>query len=296
MAGSTSNISQLKKAATAIKNAKALIITAGAGMGVDSGLPDFRGPEGFWKAYPPLKDKGIELAEMSNPQWFHNDPQFAWGFFGHRHNLYTKAEPHKGFQILKRWAFAKENGYFVYTSNVDGHFQRAGFSEENVVECHGSINFMQCVDPDSFSRDIWPTPKDQIKEIDVSTLRMSHPLPQGPPGADEQVLARPNILMFGNWEFVGTRTSAQEGRYEQFQESLKEVNFAVIEIGAGTSVPTIRYQSQDITENFKEATLIRINPMEPEVPEEISHKSICLPKKGLEALEAIDQLIKKPSS
>ena len=49
-----SNTSQLKKAATTIKNAKALIITAGAGMGVDSGLPDYRGPEGFWKGIPPI--------------------------------------------------------------------------------------------------------------------------------------------------------------------------------------------------------------------------------------------------
>ena len=35
-----------------IKNADAIVITAGAGMGVDSGLPDFRGDQGFWKAYP----------------------------------------------------------------------------------------------------------------------------------------------------------------------------------------------------------------------------------------------------
>ena len=40
-----------------VANAEAVIITAGAGMGVDSGLPDFRGDLGFWKAYPPLKDK-----------------------------------------------------------------------------------------------------------------------------------------------------------------------------------------------------------------------------------------------
>jgi len=43
---------QLSKAATAISNAKALVITAGGGMGVDSGLPDFRGDHGFWNAYP----------------------------------------------------------------------------------------------------------------------------------------------------------------------------------------------------------------------------------------------------
>ena len=45
----------LATAAEAVRCADALLIGAGAGMGVDSGLPDFRGPEGFWKAYPPFR-------------------------------------------------------------------------------------------------------------------------------------------------------------------------------------------------------------------------------------------------
>lgn len=54
----------IEHAAKTITNAKALLITAGAGIGVDSGLPDFRGPEGFWKAYPPLKKRNLTLPEM----------------------------------------------------------------------------------------------------------------------------------------------------------------------------------------------------------------------------------------
>ena len=42
-----------------MKNYDALIITAGAGMGVDSGLPDFRGNQGFWRAYPKVKNLGL---------------------------------------------------------------------------------------------------------------------------------------------------------------------------------------------------------------------------------------------
>lgn len=290
MAAAKANLPSLKKAAAAIKNAQALIITAGAGMGVDSGLPDFRGPEGFWKAYPPLKDKGIQLAEMSNPQWFEDDPEFAWGFFGHRHNLYTKTEPHAGFQILKRWALSKPSGYFVFTSNVDGHFQRAGFSEERVVECHGSINFMQCADPE-VSKVIWPTPREQIKEVDIATLRMPSPLPSGPPGAANQVLARPNILMFGDWLFVGDRTHKQTQRYNEFCESIAQDKVAIVEIGAGTSVPTIRFESQDTCGKIDGATLIRINPLEPEVSKYLENDSVSLPMKGLEALQAIDKLM-----
>ena len=50
-----------------VANAQAIIITAGAGMGVYSGLPDFRGDQGFWKAYPPLKDKDLGFTDMANP-------------------------------------------------------------------------------------------------------------------------------------------------------------------------------------------------------------------------------------
>lgn len=171
----------IERAAKAIKNAQAIIITAGAGIGVDSGLPDFRGPEGLWKAYPPLKKLGLTLPEMSTPRWFTEDPHFAWGFFGHRLQLYRSTKPHKGFQILKKWGDSKPNGYFVFTSNVDGHFQKAGFPEERVVECHGSINHMQCIDG---SGDIWPCTEEI--EVDEKTLNAKEPLPVGPPGIAEK--------------------------------------------------------------------------------------------------------------
>src|ERR1700758_3629708 len=89
---------QLDKAAEVIRTADALLIGAGAGMGVDSGLPDYRGNEGFWKAYPPFRGKAF--AQMSNPIWFQHDPAQAWGFFGHRLHLYRGKVPHAGFDIL----------------------------------------------------------------------------------------------------------------------------------------------------------------------------------------------------
>ena len=53
----------VEKFARIICNSRALLITAGAGMGVDSGLPDFRGPEGLWRAYPPLRKRNLTLPE-----------------------------------------------------------------------------------------------------------------------------------------------------------------------------------------------------------------------------------------
>jgi NAD-dependent SIR2 family protein deacetylase len=74
----------IAQAAAAIEQADALMIGAGAGMGVDSGLPDFRGTEGFWRAYPPYARLGLNFAAMANPRWIATDPAFAWGFYGHR--------------------------------------------------------------------------------------------------------------------------------------------------------------------------------------------------------------------
>ena len=71
--------SAIQKAAQAIKQSNFLLICAGAGIGVDSGLPDFRGNEGFWRAYPPMGKLGLSLPEVSTPSWFFNDPSFAWG-------------------------------------------------------------------------------------------------------------------------------------------------------------------------------------------------------------------------
>ena len=134
----------LDRAAEAIAAADALLIGAGAGMGVDSGLPDFRGTHGFWRAYPPYERLGLDFASLANPRWFAEDPTLAWGFYGHRMELYRRTPPHTGFAILRRWAAQMRRGGFVFTSNVDGHFQRAGFAPEQIVEIHGSFGGMQC--------------------------------------------------------------------------------------------------------------------------------------------------------
>jgi len=81
-------------------------------------------------------------------------PRLAWGFYGHRLALYRETAPHAGFAILKDWAARKPLGAFVFTSNVDGQFQKAGFDREAIVECHGSIHSLQCARP--CGPGIWP--------------------------------------------------------------------------------------------------------------------------------------------
>jgi NAD-dependent SIR2 family protein deacetylase len=122
----------LLQAAQAIADSEAILIGAGAGMGVDSGLPDFRGDKGFWRAYPPYERLGLNFVSLANPRWFTEDPTLAWGFYGHRMELYRRTAPHKGFAILRGWASRMRQGGFVFTSNVDGHFERMGFAAKSV--------------------------------------------------------------------------------------------------------------------------------------------------------------------
>ena len=121
------SINEQARAARALEAADALLVTAGAGMGVDSGLPEFRGQHGFWRAYPAIARLGLSFEEMANPVWFRENPALAWAFYGHRLNLYRRTPPHSGFHQLLEIGAAKAAGYFVFTSNVDGHFQRAGY-------------------------------------------------------------------------------------------------------------------------------------------------------------------------
>lgn len=246
--------SPIEQAATAIAQADAMIILAGAGMGVDSGLPDFRGKEGFWKAYPMLKDKRLNFSDMANPEAFLKRPILAWGFYGHRLNLYRNTLPHQGFAILKMIAESKPGGYFVYTSNVDGQFQKAGFDERRIVECHGSIHHLQYLEPET--NDVIMPATDVSLSVDEATLRVNeYDLPR----AENGDLMRPNIMMFNDYCWQEDLVNAQEQRYQDWLDTLKGKQVVVLEIGAGDAIPTIRYQARSVRHKYAH-TLIQINP------------------------------------
>lgn len=269
-----------KKAKDAIKNADAIVITAGAGMGVDSGLPDFRGNTGFWKEYPAISHLGISFSEMANPRWFEQNPKLAWAFYGHRYNLYNKVAPHLGFKKLLEIGNLKEFGYFVFTSNVDGQFQKAGFSNENIEEVHGSINHLQCSVP--CASEIWKA-KDLNIDIDAELFEAQEPLPKCPKcGA----IARPNILMFGDWSWLPQRSEEQNERFYHWQQKLKTNNakLVIVEMGAGRAVPTVRMKSERLAQEF-DATLIRINPRDYQIPSNV--KGVEISEGALDRINAI---------
>lgn len=271
----------ISAAADAIRTAEVFIITAGAGMGVDSGLPDFRGNEGFWNAYPPYARLGISFVECANPEHFQRDPAFGWGFYGHRTNLYRDTIPHEGFHILKQWADRTNAATFVVTSNVDGQFQKAGYPDDAILEVHGSIHWLQCAT--TCCRRIWEN-REQIP-VNLETMR-ARSIPRCPACGG---VSRPNILMFGDWSWLSERTEAQQGRFDDFLAAHYGKQTVVIEMGAGKAVPTIRDLSERLG-NRPATTVIRINPREPE----IDAPHIPLRAGALEGLLMIGDLTGKP--
>jgi NAD-dependent SIR2 family protein deacetylase len=266
------------RAAAELSRAGALIVTAGAGMGVDSGLPDFRGDQGFWKAYPPYERLGLSFVDAANPSHFDQDPQFGWGFYGHRTNLYRSTVPHRGFSVLLGWSTRLELPAFAVTSNVDGQFQKAGFPENAILEVHGSIHHLQCTTPCSTA--IWTN--GESFEIDDATMR-SRQVPRCP---NCGAVSRPNILMFGDYAWVDGRTAAQRERFEEFLSDVRGLRLFVIELGAGTSVPTIRFTTERVGRT--EAFVVRVNPRE----SDIIPPHLSIPTGALFAIEGIDEALK----
>lgn len=276
----------LDRAAACISAADAIVVTAGAGMGVDSGLPDFRGRAGFWRAYPALGRRGLSFEEVASPQTFRSDAALAWGFYGHRLQLYRRTEPHPGFAILRSWVQAAPLGGWVVTSNVDGQFQKAGFAPQAVLELHGSIHHLQCLrpcSPEIWSADGW------APAVDEQACRLIGDAPRCPRCGD---LARPHILMFGDSGWIASRQQAQHARLQRWLVELQRVRaaVAVVEIGAGTAIATIRRFSEQLAAALG-ATLVRINPREPQVP---GARHVALGLGALAALRALHARLAQP--
>jgi NAD-dependent SIR2 family protein deacetylase len=258
-----------------IRDADGLLITAGAGMGVDSGLPDFRGVGGFWHACPALKQRQLSFEDMANPAGFAKTPTVSWGFYGHRLALYRTTEPHAGFGILRKWGGRMKHGAFAFTSNVDGQFQKAGFAPSHVAECHGTIHSLQCIEP--CTPDVWPAQR-FVPEIDEETGLLTNKMPVCPRCGK---LARPNILMFGDSSWIEKYAERQISRLDAWLEAPQRL--VVVELGAGKALPTVRRFSE-----MHGPRVIRLNPREAAIG---LHVGVGIAKGAMEGLQLLDECL-----
>jgi NAD-dependent SIR2 family protein deacetylase len=286
MNAATKNIeNNFRQAAELLAGADALVLAAGAGMGVDSGLPDFRGNTGFWQAYPALAKANLHFSEIASPLTFAQDPRLAWGFYGHRLALYRQTVPHPGFDILRLWGQNMPLGVHVFTSNVDGQFQKAGFLDDQVHECHGAIHQLQCTQ--ECGSGVWSA-DGFVPEVDTDNCRLLNTPPHCPAcGA----LARPNVLMFNDWSWVSKRSDAQARREATWLDTLAEnrARVVVLELGAGTAIPSVRRFSHRIIHEFG-GRLVRINPSDTTVP---GSMDVGLAVGALQALRGMEMAMRK---
>ena len=268
-------------AAELIAQADMVIVAAGAGVGVDSGLPDFRGNDGFWNAYPSLAKEQVDFQQIACPRTFIDNPARAWGFYGHRLQLYRETRPHRGFDLLRKWGESALNGYGVFTSNVDGQFHAAGFHPDQIEECHGSLHHLQCLKPCTHA--IWPA-EGFTPTVDADRCLLIGEPPTCPFCGG---LARPNVLMFGDWDWLENRQQEQSRKLEnQLSQAERPI---VIEIGAGSAIPSVRHFSQRVIHDHG-GRLVRINPREFSVP---LSKDVGIAAGAKEALEAIEVALRE---
>jgi NAD-dependent SIR2 family protein deacetylase len=150
-------------------------------------------------------------------------------------------------------------------------------------ECHGSIHHLQCIN--DCKSGVWSV-ADFEPEVDDETCRLLNAPPSCPFCG---CLARPNIMMFGDWNWLEQRSQSQQEREAQWLESIadNQARVVIVEMGAGTAIPSVRHFSHHVIYEYG-ARLIRINPREPQVP---SSRDVGIATGSHEALRGIDLAI-----
>eukprot|EP00930_Biecheleria_cincta_P043604 TRINITY_DN29928_c0_g1_i1.p1 TRINITY_DN29928_c0_g1~~TRINITY_DN29928_c0_g1_i1.p1 ORF type:complete len:434 (-),score=69.14 TRINITY_DN29928_c0_g1_i1:46-1347(-) len=261
----------IQRAVRYLQDADALVVCSGAGMGADSGLPTFRGTAASpWSI---LDSLNLDYTRICNPKWFKEDPAVAWKFWHHCQESYLKSEPHDGYRILRNWAERMKCGAFCYTTNIDGHWERAKWPVDSIWEYHGSVHRMQCSGP--CNTDVW-----HAKSADGS-------LPQCQ--ACKSV-ARPHVVMFYDQCFIkdGVHETQREN-YSRFVDKIREKkpSLVVVEVGAGEDVPTVRKETQWLAKDLG-ARWIRINPAATKASSIKDGVGVSLQLPALEALQRLD--------
>ncbi|MBM2851531.1 MAG: NAD-dependent protein deacylase [Candidatus Nitrosotenuis sp.] len=111
-----------------IRDAKKIVFVTGAGISQESGIPTFRGKDGYWRKYDPMQLATIDA--------FYQNPKLVWEWY---ENILA-AQPNKGHVAISN--LAKYKDVVVLTQNIDGLHQRAG--SKQVFELHGSIIRIKC--------------------------------------------------------------------------------------------------------------------------------------------------------
>jgi NAD-dependent deacetylase len=127
---------RIEQAASLLRSRRNVLVFTGAGISTESGIPDFRGPDGVWTKVDP--------AEFTIDRYLANPETRSRSWKMRRDSGALRARPNDGHRAITRlWESGRVHG--VVTQNIDGLHQRAGMPEDAVVELHGNAHRTLCV-------------------------------------------------------------------------------------------------------------------------------------------------------
>jgi len=131
-----------------------ITILTGAGISAESGIPTFRGPEGYWT----IGSKEYHPQEMATFSMFVKKPDEVWKWYLYRIGVCGKASPNPGHLALLEMETLFKNRFTLITQNVDNLHLRAGNRLEKTFQIHGNVFFMRCAGECALT--VYPIPED----------------------------------------------------------------------------------------------------------------------------------------
>jgi NAD-dependent deacetylase len=111
------------------------LVLTGAGVSAESGIPTFRGRDGYWR--------NLDPAKLATPEAFASDPKLVWDWYRERRERIRNAQPNAAHEAVARLA-QRTDEFLLVTQNVDDLHARAGISAQRMVQIHGDIFVTRC--------------------------------------------------------------------------------------------------------------------------------------------------------
>jgi NAD-dependent deacetylase len=117
-----------------------VVVLTGAGVSAESGIPTFRGKEGYWT----VGSREYHPQELATHEAFEAMPWDVWAWYLYRRGVCRGAAPNAAHEALVRWDRELGARFALITQNVDGLHRRAGSPEGRMFPIHGDIGLMRC--------------------------------------------------------------------------------------------------------------------------------------------------------
>lgn len=130
-----------------------ITVLTGAGISAESGIPTFRGPEGYWT----VGSREYRPEQMATLAMFSRDPWEVWSWYIYRWTVCKNAHPNDGHRAVAQMEEIFGDRFRLVTQNVDGLHLQAGNSEKRTFQIHGNLHFVRCAR--ECSTDLFPFPK-----------------------------------------------------------------------------------------------------------------------------------------